>query len=247
MANYGVTITMPETTAVWMHEQGFQLYAFKAVQVGGGGGKPLVWFASDIYSVNTEFMWEVVYQAYSSQSAIVPGGRIQASASYPADLGQKFTVTNAAGTGTVTRDGLEGRIMITSTVLEREFACGISQKRDGKFAPLCALPLDYGLTDLFTPVEKVLLMFSTAAKDLGTVVVQAFSDGVFITLTGTEPKRQVSYEKGKGWNWGGGSWGTPVSAGADLVRLLIEPSRKLELARMDASPLLAAVAGEDRG
>ena len=123
-----------------------------------------------------------------------------------------------------------------------EFTCGISQKVDSGVSPLCAFPIYNGMTELFVPVEKVLLMFATTPVNTGTVIIQAYAPGMIVELTGVS-EREVSYDLDTLWSWGGASWGTPVDNGEDLVPLLIEPTDALVHLARAANANVALPAG----
>ena len=255
-ADYSVAVAMNQNTVDMLSQGAFNLYAFKAVQ-GAGNGAPTVWFKSTNFSLETDVQWQVAYQAYTSKTQIVPNGQIKASAPYDIDLKQTLNVTSTTGTGAVdTSTGTTGAISIFNQTTT-QFTCGISQQQaDGTFGPMCAFPLYGNNLDVIAPIEKVLLMFSTNPVNTGTVVYQAYSQGLMIDLTGAT-ERKVSYDINNGWSWpGSASWGKVYPANSNLVPLLIQSSPTLEQARLTAlagaEPLFfaarpAEIAGQDEG
>ena len=235
MADYQVNIIMSDATVNALLEQGYNLYAFKAVDASNKKGAPLVWFKTKTFATSTEIDWQVDYEAYTSLSEIIPKGIIKASNHYPIDLGQTLVVTGATGTGKVQGTGTEGAISIVNQT-STGMTCGISQKVGGNAAPMCAFPLNGNMLDVIAPIEKVLLMFATNALNTGTVIFQSFSQGVLIDLTASNT-RDVNYDINTGWSWDGGTWAKKIAPGTDLVPFLIESSnsvkeaqKKLELA-----------------
>ncbi|MEZ4471342.1 MAG: hypothetical protein R3F60_11185 [bacterium] len=227
---YSIEISLPQATVDALVTGKYQLYAFKGVQTTVGGGAPVVWFKSSAFSLTTQIVWEEQYQAYTSMSAIIPSGQINASAAYDADLAQILTVTSTAGTGTVGDGGTPGAISILNNTTS-PFTCGISQVVAGQASPLCAFPLYGNGLDVMAPIEKVLLMFATDSINTGTVIYKAYSQGILIDLTGVTD-RDVSFDINKGWSWGGYSWGQGVAPNADLVPLLIDGSSSLTKKRL---------------
>jgi hypothetical protein len=225
--NYNVNISMNQATVVALAQGNFQLYGFKAVQTTQGGGAPLVWFSTNAFSLNTAVNWIEQYQAYTSKSAIIPNGSIIATAPYDIDLDQTLQVNDpVGGTGDVVNGGTNGAISILNQTTT-QFTCGISQVVGGVASPLCAFPLYGNNLDVIAPIEKVLLMFSTTPLNTGTVIYQAYSQGILIDLTGTN-SRAVNYDINAGWTWGGGAWAQAVPANSNLVPLLIGSSSSLE-------------------
>ncbi|HEX8432128.1 MAG TPA: hypothetical protein VF625_12620, partial [Longimicrobium sp.] len=209
--NYRVSITMQQATANTLTDNGFSLYAFKAVQ-GTGKGAPVVWFSSQDIGLATTIDWSESYQAYTSRTEVIAAGAtITADNSYDSDLGGILTVNETIGTGAVTEGGDPRGISINNTT-ETQFVCGISQLQNGVYAPIAAFPL-FGLNEnLLVPVEKVFLMFATRTLDTGTVIEKAFSSGMMIDLTGATPdakgvvSRQVAYDVNTGWDDSNAPW-----------------------------------------
>lgn len=223
-SQYGITISMNPATATGLNANGFNLYAFKAVQ-GPESGKPLVWFKTTTYSQSTLITWTEAYQAYTSKSvALTANTQITAAATYAIDLGEVLNVTDATGGATVTvpQGGATGAAATAITILNgtsQPFTCGISQAQgDGTYQPMCAFPLFGNNADLIIPIEKVLLMFATNAVNTGSVIEQSFSQGVLVDLTDT-PQRAVAFDINTGWT--AQPWATLQPANTNLVPLLI--------------------------
>ncbi len=216
---YTVTISLDETTITDLVNGNFKLYGFKAVQTSQGGGAPLIWFSTQDFMAETVVDWEEQYQAFTSLSQIISGGKIVASSPYDIKLDQTLNVA-PNGVGTVVDGGTASAISINNTT-NTQFTCGISELQNGAPMPLCAFPLFGNSLDVIAPIEKVLFMFSTRPFNTGTVIEQAYSQGILIDLTG-DNQRSVSYDINNGWDWGGFSWGQTVAADSKLVPLLIE-------------------------
>jgi hypothetical protein len=218
---YQVTINMTKETVTGLLAAGYKLYGFKAVQSTNTSGVPVVWFSTQQFSAETLVGWEEQYQAYTSNSQIIPGGEVVASFAAPITLGQTLNV-QAGGVGDVVQGGPSTAISINNEV-QTKFACGISELQNGSYNALCAFPL-FGLNeDVIAPIEKVFFMFSTQPVNTGTVVEQSYSTGLMIDLT-ADNQRTVAYDLNKGWDWGGFSWAQQYPPNSDMVPLLIETS-----------------------
>ena len=218
---YEVTISMTAETVSQLLAAGFFLYGFKAVQTSMTGGSPVVWFNTQEFSATTMINWEEQYQAYTSNSQIIPGGDIVASFAAGITLGETLNVA-AGGVGNVTSTGLPTAISILNTV-STPFTCGISELQGTTYNALCAFPLFGNNEDVIAPIEKVFLMFSTQPVDTGTVIEQSYGPGILIDLTASN-QRTVNYDINAGWSWGGFSWAQQFPPNSNLVPLLIEPS-----------------------
>jgi hypothetical protein len=236
---YEVDITMTKATIDALHGGNYRLYGFKAVQTNQGGGAPVVWFQlpSPRYSTSTAIVWNVQYQAYTSEDTIVSGGKVTATFAADIDLGQTLDV-EADGTGPVTDGGPAQAISILNTSGE-EFTCGTSQQlADGSYSPMCAFPLYGHQLDAIAPIEKILLMFSTEPANTGTVVEQAYTNSILIDLTSAN-LREVYFDINQGWSWGGYNWASSYLPNENLVPLLIEsPASDYSKALVKAAALV---------
>lgn len=220
---YQVTINMSDATVDALTQDGFSLFGFKAVQ-GPPSGVPLVWFSTTHFSQQSVVTWSESYEAYTSTNTqLTPSTQISASASYPITLGEQLTINDIAGTGVVVEGPDEQAIAIFNGE-KAQFSCGISQQQaNGSFLPICAFPLIGQGEDLIVPIEKVLLMFSTAPVNTGTVIEQSYSSGVLVDLTG-QPQMSATFDINDGWTDAPGL--TLVQPNTQLVPLLIDSGQQ---------------------
>jgi hypothetical protein len=195
---YQVTINMNDATVDGLQQDGFRLYAFKAVS-GASSGVPLVWFSTTTFSEQTLVTWTESYQAYTSTSTqLTPNTQVSASASYPVTLGEVLNVTNPQGTGEVA-EGPNPQAIAIDNLTSTPFSCGISQQQaDGSFRAICAFPLIGHSEDLIVPIEQVFLMFSTTPVNTGTVIEQSYGSGVLVDLT-AQPQMSATFDINNGW------------------------------------------------
>lgn len=221
--NYQITLTLDQDSADELQQEGYSLYAFKAVQTSAKGS-PVVWFATTDYGLTATISWQEQYQGYTSKSDPVPDGQISVSNAYNMDLNQTLNITSPTGTGQVDTTTGTPRAVTIYNQTTTAFTCGLSQQQgNGTYSPLCAFPLHGGSEDLIAPIEKVLLMFATQQVNTGTVIEKAFGPGVLIDLT-EAASRAVAYNIDAGWNAGGASWAQKVPPNANLVPILIQSS-----------------------
>jgi len=218
MANYEIDITMSTTTVDELKNEGYALYAFKAVQTASKGGAPLVWFKTTSFLTSTSVTWEEEYQAYISTDEIVANGVVTATTYCEIDLAQTANVTqngNISGSA----GGTANAISLFNQG-NAPWTAGISQLSGGVANPMCAIPLHGNGLDVIAPIEKVLLMFTSNTVNTGTVVYKSYSQGALIDLT-TGQQRAVSFDIDNGWSWGTSTWAKAVPANESLVPLLI--------------------------
>ncbi|MCT4601379.1 MAG: hypothetical protein N4A59_00570 [Marinifilum sp.] len=223
MANFEIKIKMTAQDVATLKEQGYSLYAFKAVRASGKGS-PTVWFNYEPQKLLTvtNINWVEKYQGYNSTSQIIENGTIQSSNDVSADLGDKVSI-DSNGNLSVTSDAAPASISFLNEA-HQQFTIGISQEVSGKFEKLCAFPiLGSGAGRIIEPITKVLLMFSTKVINTGTVITQAFSPGAFIDLTGVD-SREVNYNVNDGWSANGATWLKNIPAFTDISSYLIEKS-----------------------
>ncbi len=230
-----IKIVMSSETVGSLNSGGFYLYSFKAVQSTDQAGRPLIWFRTQNYSLNTTIEWSNRYSAYTSFSRIEQNNQIVIGADIPITPGQTWVIDSNAGTGKVITAGPATAVSIHNTTTQ-QFTTGLLQPQTNDSKPLCAFPLFGGFVDVITPIDKVLLIFSTELLEPGTVIESLFnltselsrgymwlstSPGILIDLTDAD-LREVGFDINEGWSWGGFSWARGVSATENLVPLLIE-------------------------
>ncbi|HKX29368.1 MAG TPA: hypothetical protein VJ302_16850, partial [Blastocatellia bacterium] len=189
--NYTVTIKMNSATVTALINSGNYLFGFKAVQSSDQAGRPLVWSRTQDFSTTTAVNWTNQYNAYTSHTDIEPGALIQVVFSAPALTGQTLEVV-AGGTGSVVNSGPTYAISVLNTTTT-PFTCGLAE--GSAASPLCAFPLYGNNLQTITPLEKILLLFSTEPTDPGTVVStfynnlllarESLSQGILIDMTGS--------------------------------------------------------------
>lgn len=222
---YSIIINMSAETANDLKNGNFSLFGFKAVSTAApSGAAPLVWFTSQAFGLQVSVNWSEQYEAYTSTQQIEAGVTILASNSYPADLGQQLKVSQASGTGTVVNGDTPTAIEILN-VSGTQLTCGIGQMVNGAANPLCAFPLYGEGMDIIAPIEKVMLTFANKQVNTGSVIEQAFSQGVLLDLTANH-NATITFDINAGWS----QPNVPMSLiqpGATLVPFLIEGSTTL--------------------
>lgn len=223
MATFSTTIKVNSTDVAALKEQGYSLYAFKAV-AASGSGQPTVWFKLDQDNLltNNVLSWTEKYQGYNSVTQIGNNVQVVASNTVDTDLGNLITIDQDSGNLTNSTDGLKGTISFLNNA-KKQYTIGINQMVDGISNILCAFPiLGSGSARVITPVTKIALIFSTAEIVTATVVTKAMSSGAFIDLTGTN-SRTVSFSLTDGWSaTNSPSWISTFNAFTDMSSLLIE-------------------------
>lgn len=214
-----ITITLSPATLAALKDMGYALYAMRAFDTTNAAGQPLVWVATSQYLEMTTLAFQAQYQAYVSTSQLVANGVVTMSATAPVDLGQTATV-DANGVITVTQGGSPNAVTLVNSS-SNPFTTGLAAAADGgSAAAIFAEPL-YGLAeDIVAPLDQVLLTFSTAGIQVGTLVRHAMSQSFLVDLTGGE-QRTVAFDINQGWSAGGAVWAQNVSAGSDLIPILV--------------------------
>jgi|HubBroStandDraft_5_1064220.scaffolds.fasta_scaffold109660_2 hypothetical protein len=228
-SQYEVRIKLPGNTASELKERGYRLIAFKAVQSSARGGKPTVWFTLDAqrFGPLLKVSWAENYSGYVSLDTIVPGGLVTASASAPANLGQVVVIEDAQKL--TVKGGSRPQAISLYNKTDIEYTCGIAQKTpDGESKPMCALPVEGGHLGHIAPIQRILLVFATEKVNTGTVITQAVGPGLIVDLT-TANVREVTYQRGSNWSWGGYSWGTAVEPLDPIVDKMIEVDTTSEI------------------
>ncbi len=221
LSQYEIDIQMSEYTLQALLESAYSLSVFKAVQGPVVGAAPLLWFRTSQLLMTTSVVWQEQYQAYISTDEIISNGVIQAVAATDVSPGQTAQV-DTSGAMTTTDEGTASAISILNQA-NQPWTCGVSQTVEGEANPVCAFPLYGDMIDVITPVERVLLWFSTGSMSPGTVTLKAEAPGLMVDLSGAS-QRAVQFDVNNGWSWGDEAWAQSVEANADLAPLLIQES-----------------------
>ncbi len=215
---YEIDISLSPDTIAALKNEGFSLYAFKAVQCNVQGAAPLVWFKTSNFLPSTQVVWQEQYQAYVSASQIISGGAINAQNSIDMNLGDTAEVDEYGNLASAS-GGTESAISVLNQDLQ-PWTIGISQLTNGVANPMCAIPLNGNMMDVVAPIERVLLTFATNTVDTGTVQYKCFSSALLVDLAAAQT-RAVSFDINRDWSWDGGTWAWSVPPHANLVPLLI--------------------------
>jgi hypothetical protein len=192
--NYSVEIHMESDTVNQLRDNGFHLYAFRAVY-GPSTGKSVVWVVDDDIQNNITITWTFQYGAFISSQSSAAGTIITNRTDKKTDLGQAFVVDSAGHVNVV--PGTAGVITISNNY-SKEYTCGISEYKDGVFNPLCASDLPPDVSCMITPIKKVALMFSTQVIEPATVIEVSVGPGIVIDLTDMN-NRDVNFDIVSGW------------------------------------------------
>jgi hypothetical protein len=235
MATTTISIAMSDATANRMMSDGFILYALKAVRCSLRSGRPLVWSKTGRFSLTNTVAWDTAMHAYTSMSSVQAGKTVAVGFETAISPGWTLTIGQLTGSGTVAQNGVAGAITIFNDT-KSPFTTGLAQASDEAPLPYCAFPQQGALNLLITPLDVVLLMFSTLdlapgtvietlntrpAKALAMSVLAANTGGLLVDATGVS-SRSVSYGD-LGWDWGGATWARMIQASGSLVPYLIQP------------------------
>lgn len=179
-----VEVNLSEASLRTLADQGFELYAWKAVESSQGGGRPLIWWRPRRLTPRNTVRWGRRYQAFGSHSDIMPGRRIDPSFR-AIDVGHTWFINDNL-IGPVREEGASTAVSFSSTAVE-PLSIGLSQPMADSFATsgnsaksgnsatsdsfftYCVFPLNPRFAAWITPREIVLLAFSTFPMAPGTV------------------------------------------------------------------------------
>ncbi len=226
---------MTTDTLTALQASEYTLYVFHAVQDTDRAARPLVWSGVSQLLQTTTVTWIEQYQAYiAPATALAAAFPVTPGSTVPIATGQTAEVANNS-LGTVLSTGSIGAVTIASKQ-SSQFTCGICVSINGAYAPVSAFPLFGNNTQVITPLQQIVLMFSTSVLANGTIInrntpahsvpsrrliLASYAPALLVDVTNASGgMRSVSYDINNGWNWGGTTWGRLVT---DLVGALIQP------------------------
>lgn len=237
-----INITLSPETVAFLTSSNSKLYAMKAVQSSDARGLPLVWYSTAQLFDSMTVAWGpplAVYIAPTDTFPVVPGSQTSLLPGQLWKLGRNGVneVINA-GPATALSIGNETTSIHWCGMLQ---ATGSAQAR-----PLCVFPLGPSMLETITPLDVVVLLFSSDTFPLGSVFQHPWSNVamtrageaflqasfslalasfalVVDTTNAPNGTRSVTYDKATSWTWGDGVWATPVAPWDDFQALLIRP------------------------
>lgn len=223
--DYSIIVAVDNATLQALKESNYYLYSFKAVQSTDRASMPLVWSRTENYDEYTKVDWSDEYQAYLAFKTNVVGVNV----STPISLGQIWTINQSDGQGEIT-EFKDPQVIAILNATHTQFTCGIAESQK----PICALLLYGGNLQLFIPLPKILLMFSTISVDQGSAMETSYGPGVLIDLGSGINHCSVSFDINNGWSWDKSTQAQSIPANSNLTPLLIEYSEKLALLSTNA-------------
>lgn len=219
-----ITVNLAPAAVKPLLDAGASLYALPMFQTSNRTARPLVTYANAALSQSQVVSWSEDYQAFVSRTSLDAGitdpaqRTIVVGASAPARLGDVMTVDVSLQCA-VAGGGVGGAVSVRSAIAD-PLSCGLTY--DGH--PACAMSLSSAFQVVVAPVQSLLLMFSTAAFDLGSWVEQCSGAGLLVDMTNT-PARTVTFDLSAAEPWleADQAWATPVAGGAVLTDLLRRP------------------------
>lgn len=229
------TITLDPSTSSTLRNGGYSLYAFRSVKPMTGTALPAVWgrIPSDALMPNIEPTWSSPLTGYFSTTTVAAGNVVSIGSSSVVGLGDIATIGSSGGT-TVVRGGSPAAVTFGDGTPD-PFTCGMAQPFGGVSAPYCAFTVEPNTTQGAAPGANILLLFSTADMQPGTIVDDFPSEAAALNGGGstgnasqteavivdlTRPQA-LSFSFASGWNWAAGAWGMTLNAGQPIVPHLI--------------------------
>jgi hypothetical protein len=224
MANsYGITVTLDSYTLGKLQAGNYSLQVFKGAKGNQSTALPTLWFSVSQFSSTVALNWTEQYGAYVDNQTVADGVVVDISSEKAMNLGDLMTLLSDGDTNVTTTGGRDGAITVFSQQTT-EWLCGMTQSMNGSApTPICAFPLFGSQADLMEPYETVVLMFASAQVATGTVVEEAISSSITVTLSGSAPTITVAFDMNLGWNSGGNPAAIVNPLPINLAEVLIVP------------------------
>jgi hypothetical protein len=232
---HSVEITMSQATVQALANSNAALVGLLGVQTSDAAALPLVWLRTQQYSLHTVVNYTSTFEAYTSLSALAPGGPVRIGFTAPIDIGELLTVSDVRGFGTVTTDAGAGAVAMVNTT-NAQFTAGLCEQGD-ELAAICGQPLYGNGYALITPLPTIFLEFTSVPVQVGTALAASTGPGVLIDQS-SSPECSVAFDINGGWSADGQPWIQPLPPRSNLAALLTAQSPALA----ERSSALAATA-----
>jgi len=222
MITYTATLSIDQATRDFLKSKGYTLYVFKGINAGSGATST-VWITisgNQLYDQSSNIItWYEDYYVGEESTEIENGASISGTNPYispnnitSVSLGQNYIWPGSSWNPQAGNQPTETAFTIQNNepVINNFY---VSQKVEGG-------PTDYivvteiagsGGVGQFTPIETFAMILSTQSQSTGTMITEAFSPGVIVTMTGIT-SAALSYDSGTGWNVTAGQ-STPLQLG----------------------------------
>ncbi|SDP69942.1 hypothetical protein [Phyllobacterium sp. OV277] len=226
---YQIDLSLAPATIEALVDGGYSFYTMFAVQMKNAAARPTIGFSTQNITANMPIVWKADVSAYTSFTPISSGSVVRIGYEVPINIGQTFVVTSG-GIGQVKACGPVSKIAIANTTAGA-FTSGFARALCGEEAaiPIYAVPLYGNQTNIAAPLPKVLLQFTTASLQPGTLIEKlamefqagaSYSPSLLVEAAANQT-RALSYDINAGWNWGAYSWAEIIPVNADLAKVLI--------------------------
>ncbi len=226
MPNYTITIHISPDDVDTLIKGKYVLYCFKAIASNGVGGFP-IWYKLDTSQLSTQIVvdWIDEFKAYNSVSKIENGEEIFIGNSLRTELGYIIDI-DKYGNLSSSSQGF-GDLIAFRNNSNIEYTVGFTQtalQSNGKENIVCAFYLfGNGAARVFTPVNKVALIFSSENFQMGTVIERAMSGGILVDLDGADNNnREINFSVNNGWASNNYPWVKNFNYNTDMSLLLTD-------------------------
>ncbi|AFY41399.1 hypothetical protein [Nostoc sp. PCC 7107] len=233
MTQYTVSLSMDSTTRQYLQNKGYSLYVFKGVDAGKGA-QSTVWVSvtgDALYNQSKiDISWqENLYIGETTsqlQNGVVVSGTnpfVTSDNIQPVSLGNNYIYEGVQWNPNPTQSGQPSAFTIeNSPSIVNNFY--VSQKVDTDPDYIVVQSITgAGGSASFIPIETISMVLSTQSINKGTIITQAFSPGLIITLVGIT-STNISYDTNKGWNGPSGST-SPLKKGDSIYDSMISSYR----------------------
>lgn len=211
--DYSLTINLSSSKRDQLANNGFHLFAFRGVDVKGQNAQPVIWKRLDDLYETIPIPLTVRYGAFigPEDQTYIPG-----STSREINLGQEMTVDDNTHVEII--DGPSADAISIHNTGSKTHTAGISEFDSAKntFSALCASILIQQALGEFTPTQKIAVIFATASKVVGSVIVRSMADGILVDLT-QKHNRTILYDDNGVWK-PDSSDGTQVIKANDVLK-----------------------------
>jgi hypothetical protein len=212
-STYSLEVKTNDETAEILQKD-YTQYGMRSTSAGGAGYRsPTVWLINKRFSTTTTIEWIIQYGLWTGSYTEAKTGQRIATGNKMyknVELGDRFDVNNAAGTGSIIKGGAVGigannQLHITNNTSTR-FLGGVLMNSTGKestsendFTKTCAFTLFGNQTLKMTPIQKVLIFFASDEYRTDTVIQSSITTALLINYN-DELSRQVTFDIDKGWS-----------------------------------------------
>ncbi|HVW14157.1 MAG TPA: hypothetical protein VHB54_10050 [Mucilaginibacter sp.] len=197
---YEVSISLDNETIQQLYAGGYSLQIFKGAKSSQNNALIALWTTVKEFANTIMLNWSVPYGIFYGEQTTIKNGVIEVYNTQAAPLGSVITILQD-GTANVVPGAGDSFTIQNELSGFSEYSCGLIQSiNSGKPVPTCIISSPIAANNVIGPLETLVLTFSKANTQAGTIVEQTTTPSVTIMLSNKVNAVSLGFDINDGWS-----------------------------------------------